>query len=55
MLKKRGLDKHLTAGMTAEGDIVMRQKPVLSLLLEPITRKFDHLFSRKSIDSIREA
>ena len=47
MLKKRGLDKQLTAGMTAEGDIVMRQKSVLSLLLEPMTRKFDDVFSRK--------
>ncbi|WP_373524820.1 HlyD family efflux transporter periplasmic adaptor subunit [Nostoc sp.] len=47
MLKKRGLDKQLTAGMTAEGDIVMRQKSVLSLLLEPVTRKFDDVFSRK--------
>ncbi|MFH7024352.1 MAG: HlyD family efflux transporter periplasmic adaptor subunit [Heteroscytonema crispum UTEX LB 1556] len=47
MLKKRGLDKQLTAGMTAEGDIVMRQKSVLSLLLEPIARKFDDVFSRK--------
>lgn len=47
MLKKRGLDKQLTAGMTAEGDIVMRRKSVLSLLLEPMTRKFDDVFSRK--------
>ncbi|MBN3921598.1 HlyD family efflux transporter periplasmic adaptor subunit [Nostoc sp. NMS4] len=47
MLKKRGLDKQLTAGMTAEGDIVMRRKSVLSLLLEPVTRKFDDVFSRK--------
>lgn len=47
MLKKRGLDKQLTAGMTAEGDIVMRQKSVLSLLLEPVMRKFDDVFSRK--------
>lgn len=47
MLKKRGLDKQLAAGMTAEGDIVMRQKSVLSLLLEPVTRKFDDVFSRK--------
>lgn len=47
MLKKRGLDKQLTVGMTAEGDIVMRQKSVLSLLLEPMTRKFDDVFSRK--------
>lgn len=46
-LKKRGLDKQLTAGMKAEGDIVMRQKTVLSLLLEPMMRKFDDVFSRK--------
>jgi len=47
MLKKRGLDKQLTAGMTAEGDIVMRQKSILSLLLEPVMRKFDDVFSQK--------
>jgi HlyD family secretion protein len=47
MLKKRGLDQQLTAGMAAEGDIVMRQKSVLSLLLEPMTRRFDDVFSRK--------
>ncbi|MFH7024354.1 MAG: hypothetical protein ACHBN1_02885 [Heteroscytonema crispum UTEX LB 1556] len=47
MLKKQGLDKQLTAGLGAQGDIVMRQKSVLSLLLEPIARKFDDVFSRK--------
>jgi HlyD family secretion protein len=40
----RGQDKPLTPGMAAEGDIVMRRKSVLSLMLEPITRKFDGVF-----------
>jgi hypothetical protein len=47
MLKKWDLDKQLTAGMTASGDIIMQRKSVLILLLEPITRKFDGIFSRK--------
>lgn len=47
MLKKRGLNKYLTARLGAEGDIVMRQKSVSSLLLEPLVRKFDDVFSRK--------
>lgn len=46
-IKARGQDKLLTPGMTASGEIVMRQKTVLSLLVEPITRKFDEVFSVK--------
>lgn len=42
-----GQEKKLTSGMEATGEIVMRQKSVLSLLLEPITRKFDEVFSKK--------
>ncbi len=43
----RGQEKKLTSGMEATGEIVMRQKSVLSLLLEPVTRKFDEVFSVK--------
>ncbi|OUL18319.1 hypothetical protein BV378_35030 [Nostoc sp. RF31YmG] len=46
-VRARGQDKQLTPGMTAEADIVMRQKTILSLLLDPITRKFDEVFSKK--------
>jgi HlyD family secretion protein len=43
----RGEDKPLTPGMSATGEIVLRQKTVLSFLLDPITRKFDEVFSIK--------
>ncbi|WP_375502894.1 HlyD family efflux transporter periplasmic adaptor subunit [uncultured Nostoc sp.] len=43
----RGQEKKLTSGMEATGEIVMRQKSVLSLLIEPVTRKFDEVFSQK--------
>ncbi|BAY66628.1 HlyD family secretion protein (plasmid) [Calothrix brevissima NIES-22] len=46
-IKTRGQDKLLTPGMEATGEIVMRQKSILSLLIEPITRKFDEVFSQK--------
>jgi HlyD family secretion protein len=46
-VRARGQDKQLTPGMTASGEIVMRQKTILSLLIEPITRKFDEVFSVK--------
>lgn len=39
--------KTLTPGMFATGEIVMREKSVLSLLLDPITRRVDDVFSRK--------
>lgn len=47
VLKVRGEYKMLTPGMSGTGEIVMRQKSVLSLLLEPITRKIDGVFSVK--------
>jgi HlyD family secretion protein len=46
-IKTRGKDKLLTPGMEATGEIVMRQKSILSLLIEPIIRKFDEVFSQK--------
>jgi HlyD family secretion protein len=47
IIRARGQDKTLTPGMEATGEIVMRQKTILSLLLEPIVRKFDEVFSVK--------
>ena len=41
----RGNEVELTPGMTGTADIVMRQKSILSFLVEPITRKFDEAFS----------
>ncbi|NMG19795.1 HlyD family efflux transporter periplasmic adaptor subunit [Brasilonema bromeliae] len=46
-IRRRGQDKTLTPGMEASGEIVMRQKSILSLLIEPVTRKFDEVFSVK--------
>ena len=46
-IRAQGQDKLLTPGMTATGEIVMRQRTVLSLLIEPITQKFDETFQRK--------
>lgn len=40
-------DKKLAPGMEATGEIVMRQKSVLSYLIEPITRKFGEVFQRR--------
>ncbi len=39
--------KIITSGMPVTGEIVMREKTVLRLLLDPITRKVDDVFSRK--------
>ncbi|GAA6614713.1 HlyD family efflux transporter periplasmic adaptor subunit [Scytonema sp. NUACC26] len=47
IIRARGQDKLLTPGMEATGEIVMRQKSILSLLIEPVTRKFDEVFSVK--------
>ena len=41
----RGQDVALVAGMTATGEIVTRQKSVLTFMLEPVTRRFDEAFS----------
>jgi HlyD family secretion protein len=43
----RGKKTPLTPGMSATGEIVLRQKSVLSFLLDPVTRKFDEVFSIK--------
>lgn len=39
--------KLITAGMPVTGEIVMREKSVLSLMLDPITQQVDDVFSRK--------
>lgn len=44
-IRVRGKDKNLTAGMSATGEIIMRQKSILSFLIEPITQRFDEVFS----------
>lgn len=44
IIRAQGQDKPLTPGMEATGEIVMRQKSILSLLIEPVTRKFDDVF-----------
>ncbi|MEL6320167.1 MAG: HlyD family type I secretion periplasmic adaptor subunit [Cyanobacteria bacterium J06626_14] len=41
----RGQEVELVPGMVATGEIVTRQKSVLTFLLEPITRRFDEAFS----------
>jgi HlyD family secretion protein len=39
--------RRITPGMLVTGEIVIREKSVLSLLLDPITRQVDDVFSRK--------
>ena len=39
--------KTITSGMPVTGEIVMREKTVLRLLLDPITRRVDDVFSKK--------
>ncbi len=47
-LLKVGEDyKRITPGMPVTGEIVMREKTVLSLLLDPITQQVDDVFSKK--------
>jgi HlyD family secretion protein len=41
----RGEEVALVPGMAATGEIVTRQKSVLTFLLEPVTRRFDEAFS----------
>jgi HlyD family secretion protein len=41
----RGEPVKLTAGMSATAEIVTRQKSVLTLLIEPVTRRFNEAFS----------
>lgn len=39
--------KRITPGMPVTGEIVMREKTVLSLLLDPITQQVDNVFSKQ--------
>ncbi len=39
--------RRITPGMLVTGEIVLREKTILSLLLDPITRQVDDVFSRK--------
>ena len=41
----RGQQVKLTPGMSASGEIVTRQKSVLTFLIEPVTRRFSEAFS----------
>lgn len=41
----RGQEVKLTPGMSASGEIVTRQKSVLTFLIEPVTRRFSEAFS----------
>ncbi len=47
VLPVRGEYQMITPGMSATGEIVMREKSILSLLLDPITRQVDDVFSVK--------
>lgn len=49
-LNKSAVDVHgrpvdLTPGMAATGEIVTRQKSILTFLIEPVTRRFSEAFS----------
>ena len=41
----KGRKVSLTPGMTASGEIVTRQKSVLTFIMEPVTRRFSEAFS----------
>ncbi len=41
----RGEEVQFTPGMTANGEIVTRQKSILTFIMEPITRRFSEAFS----------
>lgn len=41
----RGKEVELTPGMAATGEIVTRQKSILTFLIEPVTRRFNDAFS----------
>ncbi len=47
VLPVRGEYQMITPGMSATGEIVMREKSILCLLLDPITRQVDDVFSVK--------
>ncbi len=44
-IRLNGQDVALVPGMAATGEIVTRQKTVLTFLIEPVTRRFDEAFS----------
>ncbi len=44
-VKVQGNDVELTPGMAATGEIVTRQKSILTFLIEPVTRRFNEAFS----------
>jgi HlyD family secretion protein len=44
-MKVRGQDVLFTPGMAATGEIVTRQKSILTFLIEPVTRRFNEAFS----------
>jgi HlyD family secretion protein len=46
-VRVQGQDVALVPGMAATGEIVTRQKSVLTFLIEPITRRFDEAFSAR--------
>jgi HlyD family secretion protein len=51
-LNKTAIDVHgkqvdLTPGMAASGEIVTRQKSILTFLIEPVTRRFSEAFSTR--------
>jgi HlyD family secretion protein len=45
MINVKGQPVELTPGMAATGEIVTRQKSVLTFLIEPVTRRFNEAFS----------
>lgn len=44
-IKVQGKDVDLTPGMAGSGEIVTRQKSILTFLIEPVTRRFSEAFS----------
>lgn len=44
-IKVRGEEVAFTPGMSANGEIVTRQKSVLTFIIEPVTRRFSEAFS----------
>jgi len=45
MVNVKGQPVELTPGMAATGEIVTRQKSILTFLIEPVTRRFNEAFS----------
>ena len=44
-IQVRGLEVAFTPGMSASGEIVTRKKSILTLIIEPVTRRFSEAFS----------